>query len=123
MDQILLVENDLYFAQDVMKYFEQNKIPYRFETDGLHALNAVHEKLPAVVIADKELPNIDGLSLSKFIKLDEKFSKIKFLLLISSSADELSLEAGLDIDAIIEKPISPKELVERLISVLQGDDN
>jgi CheY-like chemotaxis protein len=62
------------------------------------------------------------LSLSKFIKLDEKFSKIKFLLLISSAADELSLEAGLDIDAIIEKPISPKELVERLISVLQGDD-
>ena len=108
MDQILLVENDLYFAQDVMKYFEQNKIPYHFETDGLHALNAVREKLPAVVIADKELPSIDGLSLSKFIKLDEKFSKIKFLLLISSAADELSLEAGLDIDAIIEKPISPK---------------
>lgn len=123
MDEILFVDNDIHFAQDVMQYFEQNGIPYQYETDGLSALNTVREKMPAVVIADKELPNLDGLSLSKFIKLDEKLSDIKFLLLTSSSSDELPLESSDELDAVIEKPIGPKVLVARLITVLQEVKN
>lgn len=123
MDQILFVENDLHFAQDVRQYFEQNGIPHQFETDGLSALNIVREKLPAVVIADKELPNLDGLSLCKFIKLDETLADIKFLLLTSSSSDEMPLESTAELDAVIEKPIGPEDLVARLITLLQSVEN
>ncbi len=119
MESILFVDNDIHFAQDVMKYFEKNGIPHVYETDGLNALNIVRDKKPSVVIADRELPNLDGLSLCKFIKLDETLSHIKFLLLTSSGTEDLIVGSSDGLDAAIEKPIGPKDLVDQLIKVLQ----
>ena len=123
MESILFVDNDLHFAQDVMKYFDEKGIPHIFETDGLNALNIVRDKKPAVVIADRELPNLDGLSLCKFIKLDETLSHIKFLLLTSSGTEDLIVGSSDGLDAAIEKPIAPKDLVEQLIKILQTVEN
>ncbi len=123
MEKILFVDNDIHFAQNVMKYFEQNGIPHVFETDGLNALNIVRNNKPAVVIADRELPNLDGLSLCKFIKLDEELAETKFLLLTSSGKDDLHFESENQLDAAIEKPIAPQDLVSELIKVLQTTES
>ena len=81
-------------------------------TDGNEALERVRELRPDIVLADIELPRMDGYSLCETIKGDPELSHAKIFLLKTSFASydqDRANNAGAE--GMLEKPFSPSALL------------
>ena len=83
--------------------------------DGLSALEAARASRPDLVIADVEMPGLDGFSLVRELHADSRLSSIPVLLL-SGQAGEDSRVEGLEAGATdyLVKPFSARELVAKI---------
>jgi DNA-binding response OmpR family regulator len=104
-------------------------VRYNLEKEGfgvISALNgesglaaALHE-LPDIIIIDLMLPGIDGLEVCRFLRSDNRTSRIPIVMLTAKSAESdrvLGLELGAD--DYLTKPFSPRELTARIKAVLR----
>jgi DNA-binding response OmpR family regulator len=84
--------------------------------DGAVARNRLKEITPDIIILDLHLPNVNGETLLKEIRADERFAKTRILLATADAllAERLHGKA----DMVLLKPISYiqlRQLAERLI--------
>ena len=75
-----------------------------------------------LALLDMQMPEIDGLSLGRIIKSDEKLSDISLVLLSSlgKHADSWA-EFKTNFDAYISKPVKASELYDKLCSIYSND--
>lgn len=86
-------------------------------TDGLEAWNGVQKLHPNIVIADVNMPGIDGFELCKRIRADKSYNNVFFITLTADSDRELRLKMlEVGSDEFLTKPFSTDELVSRLKS-------
>lgn len=88
--------------------------------NGAEALAKVHGVRPSLILADTEMPVLDGYELCRRVKADEALAEVPFIFL----TDEKSVEAkvrGLELGAedYLTKPIYIKEVITRVRMVLQ----
>lgn len=116
---ILLVDDDVedqFIFCDAMESVD-NAEPVHIECCGLDALNYLsslpHEKLPCVVLADLNMPKMNGSELLKQLKGDERFHNIP-IIIYTTSVNELEKQACLAMGAYdyITKPLSYKQSIE-----------
>jgi two-component system OmpR family response regulator len=90
----------------------------RIASDGQHALTAVREFRPDVIVLDVMLPDIDGLSVLSRLRADGIQTPILFLTAKDSVDDRI---AGLTVggDDYVTKPFSLEELVARLRALIR----
>jgi DNA-binding response OmpR family regulator len=82
-------------------------------SDGEEALQAVLERRPDLAIVDVRMPKMDGLELIRQIRADRE-SNIMPVIALSARVREANIAEGFDAgaDEYVNKPFSPKELVE-----------
>jgi DNA-binding response OmpR family regulator len=82
-------------------------------SDGEEALQAVLERRPDLAIVDVRMPKMDGLELIRRIRADRE-SNIMPVIALSARVREANITEGLEAgaDEYVNKPFSPKELVE-----------
>jgi two-component system phosphate regulon response regulator PhoB len=88
--------------------------------DGAEALRKARSVLPALIILDLMLPEIDGMEVCKQLKRDPATAKIPIIMLTAKAAEidrVLGLELGAD--DYVTKPFSPRELVLRVKNMLK----
>jgi two-component system chemotaxis response regulator CheY len=88
--------------------------------DGVEALEKAHsETLVDLVITDVHMPNMDGLTLVRELRLMPKYRAVPLLVLTSESGDKLKQE-GREAGATgwILKPFDPMRLIETIDSVM-----
>ena len=90
--------------------------------DGLDALNVLRsgETIIDVVIADVEMPRMDGFSLLQAVKADPRMATIP-LILMTSRADPADIRRGLDLGAsayITKQNFDQRELLATIGQVL-----
>jgi two-component system chemotaxis sensor kinase CheA len=88
--------------------------------DGVEAWSAVLETLPDVVVSDVEMPNMNGLELTRQIKGDARTQHLPVILLTSLSKPEQQ-EAGLRAGAnayLVKSRFDQRELLETIQAVL-----
>jgi DNA-binding response OmpR family regulator len=88
--------------------------------DGAEALRKARSVLPALIILDLMLPEIDGMEVCKQLKRDPATAKIPIIMLTAKAAEidrVLGLELGAD--DYISKPYSSRELVARIRAILR----
>ncbi|MFH8336406.1 SpoIIE family protein phosphatase [Streptomyces sp. AM6-12] len=84
-------------------------------TDGHEALRAVRAAAPELVISDVMMPRLDGLSLVRELRADQRTAAVPVLLLSARAGQEASIEglqAGAD-DYLV-KPFAAAELLARV---------
>ncbi|WP_440093907.1 HDOD domain-containing protein [Pseudomonas syringae] len=88
-------------------------------TDGKQAVEWMKRQLPDLVIAARELPGIDGLSLLRGVRNLRRQPSIPFIL-ISSRSDSASVREVLPLapTAYLTKPLNTEGLRQRLESLL-----
>jgi len=88
--------------------------------DGEEALRKAKATLPALIVLDLMLPEIDGLEVCKLLRRNSATAGIPILMLTAKAAEidrVLGLELGAD--DYVTKPFSPRELVLRIKRILQ----
>lgn len=65
---ILIVEDEPFFARMCAKTLGKDGRSIRVATDGKEALAMIHEKTPDLLVLDLLLPTMDGFSVLEFLK-------------------------------------------------------
>lgn len=118
--RILIVDDE----PEVVELVEFNLLQAGFDVvtanDGAEALKKARSALPALVILDLMLPELDGLEVCKTLRRDPVTAATPIIMLTAKAAEidrVLGLELGAD--DYLTKPFSPRELVLRVKKLLQ----
>jgi DNA-binding response OmpR family regulator len=121
MKQKILVVDDEPEAVDLVEFnLKQAGFDVVTAADGDEALKKAKAHLPALVVLDLMLPEIDGLEVCKLLRRDPATAKMPVLMLTAKAAEidrVLGLELGAD--DYVTKPFSPRELVLRIKKLLE----
>ncbi len=114
---ILVVEDEASIAEVVTLYLKRGGYNVQTASDGRKAMNIFERGQVDFVILDLMLPEVDGLSLTRWLR-DRSDVPIIMLTARREEADRIAgLELGAD-DYVV-KPFSPQELVSRVRAVMR----
>jgi len=117
--KILIVDDEA----DVLELVEFNLKAAGYEVltaaNGTQALSKAKQHLPALVLLDLMLPEIDGLDVCKQLRADPATAAIPIIMLTAKS-EEIDRVLGLELgaDDYVTKPFSPRELALRIKNLL-----
>ena len=114
---ILVVEDEASIAEVISLYLKRAGFNVLIASDGRQAMNVFDRQQPDFVILDLMLPEVDGLSFTRWLR-DRSDVPIIMLTARRAEIDRITgLEMGAD-DYVI-KPFSPQELVSRVRAVMR----
>ena len=116
---LLLIEDDA----DILNYIKMElKGKYNIYTanNGKEGLNQTLVHLPDIIVSDIVMPEMDGLTLCRILKTNEKTCHIPIILLTAKTSMEQQIE-GLEMgaDAYIPKPFNLKYLETQIDKLIQ----
>ncbi|RYY64000.1 MAG: response regulator [Chitinophagaceae bacterium] len=107
---ILLVEDDELDVIDIRRTLDKMKIVYHLQharngEEGLQALNNAGDNLPDVVLADINMPKMNGLEFLQALRRSENWKGLKCFI-ITTSDEKVDREAArrLGVSGFIVKP-------------------
>ena len=114
---ILVVEDEASIAEVVSLYLKRAGYSVQTASDGKQAMTLLEKQLPDLVILDLMLPEVDGLSLTRWLR-DRSDVPI---IMLTARREEIDRIAGLEMgaDDYVVKPFSPQELVSRVRAVMR----
>ena len=117
---ILIVEDEASIAEVVSLYLKRAGYNVLIAADGRQAMNTFDRQSPDFVILDLMLPEVDGLSLTRWLR-DRSDVPI---IMLTARREEIDRIAGLEMgaDDYVIKPFSPQELVSRVRAVMRRLD-
>lgn len=117
---ILVVDDEEDLAELVAFNLERNGFDTVMAFNGNEALALAREKVPALIVLDLMLPDVDGLEVFRRLKRQDNTARIPVIMLTAKS-DEADRVVGLELgaDDYVTKPFSPRELVLRVKAILR----
>jgi two-component system phosphate regulon response regulator PhoB len=118
--KILVVDDE----PDALELIEVNLKGAGFDVltaaNGRQALEKARATLPALILLDVMLPELDGLEVCKSLRRDPQTASIPIIMLTARAA-EIDRVIGLELgaDDYITKPFSPRELILRVKNLLK----
>ncbi len=112
---VLVVDDDSTTLRLLAAHMKRNGYAVEMARDGDAALKAVLNSPPDIVVADWQMPKMDGLELCRALRRSRAGANIFFLLLTGSSEDSTLIEAfDAGVDDFVTKPFSPRLLSARI---------
>jgi DNA-binding response OmpR family regulator len=114
---ILVVEDEASIAEVVSLYLKRAGFSVQTASDGKQAMNLFQRQNPDFVILDLMLPEVDGLSLTRWLRDRSNVP----IIMLTARRGEVDRIAGLELgaDDYVVKPFSPQELVSRVRAVMR----
>ena len=114
---ILVVEDEASIAEIVSLYLKRAGYDVQIASDGQRAMTLLEKEIPDFVILDLMLPEVDGLTLTRWLR---DHSNVPIIML-TARREEIDRIAGLEMgaDDYVVKPFSPQELVSRVRAVMR----
>jgi DNA-binding response OmpR family regulator len=120
---VLVAEDEPNIALSLQFIMNKAGFSVRVAEDGNLAILEIKKETPDVILLDIMLAKRDGFSVLETIKKNPKWSSIKVIVLTAKSRDEDKQRAlNLGADDYITKPFSSRQLVDRVIDLLGGDE-
>ncbi|MEI9904129.1 MAG: response regulator transcription factor [Asticcacaulis sp.] len=111
--KVLIVEDDMEAALNMQRGLQEAGIESRLAGDGAQGLEAVKAELPDVIILDRMMPVMDGVTMLQSLRADGTDVPVLFLSALGELEDRVSgLRAGAD-DYLV-KPYALTELLARV---------
>ncbi len=114
---ILVVEDEASIAEVVSLYLKRAGFTVITAADGRQAMTLFERQQPDFVILDLMLPEVDGLSLTRWLRDRSNVP----IIMLTARREEIDRITGLEMgaDDYVVKPFSPQELVSRVRAVLR----
>ena len=116
--RLLLVEDDSAVSRPLIQFLEREHFTVDLAEDGETGLRMALESEYAVVILDRQLPRLDGMSILKRLRSSGRATRVLFLSDTGDLSERIAaLHAGAD--DVLVKPFAQEELSARIYSVLR----
>jgi DNA-binding response OmpR family regulator len=114
---ILVIEDEASIAEVVSLYLKRAGYSVQIASDGRQAMSLFERQTPDFVILDLMLPEVDGLSLTRWLRDRSNVP----IIMLTARREEIDRIAGLEMgaDDYVVKPFSPQELVSRVRAVMR----
>ncbi|HZZ28611.1 MAG TPA: response regulator [Pirellulales bacterium] len=117
--RVLLCDDEIHILRAAEFKFTKAGYEVCCANNGLEAWEAIQREKPDVLITDCQMPRLDGIGLCKRIREHEAMRDLPVFML-TAKGYELShkeLKEQLGVLAVIAKPFSPRELLQRVDEV------
>lgn len=117
---ILIAASEPRMRRLTLRHLADAGFDVRTARDGHAALALLNESIPDLLIIEHRLPVLDGLALCRSIRRLYRAPALPVMVLMGNDCEDdriAALEAGAD--AVVGKPISPRELALRIRAVLR----
>ena len=120
--RILVADDSITIQKIVEMAFENEDADVEGIGDGQEAFDKVPEFKPDIVLADVEMPGLDGFELCQKIKGNPEFASIKVLLLASDFEDfDEGRFKECQAENHISKPFKSDDIVQMVTQVMTGE--
>ena len=122
---ILIVDDDPDILDGILMILESQDYRLRTARDGVMCLELLAEETPNLLILDLLMPRMDGWGVIREVRSNPNFADMPIMILTTviedASRRRYELETGysMDIQAYIEKPAKPNELINQVEKLLQ----
>jgi len=115
--KILVVEDEPSLSEVVSLYLKRAGYQVQVASDGRQAMTILEKQIPDFVILDLMLPEVDGLSITRWLRDRSNVP----IIMVTARREEIDRIAGLEMgaDDYVVKPFSPQELVSRVRAVMR----
>ena len=117
--EILIVDDEPHIVRALSFIFSKEGFAIDTATNGEDALAKCLSNTPKIAFLDLSMPKMDGISLCQRIRAEDQHPPPYIIILTCKGQDidkELCLNAGAD--DYMTKPFSPKEVLEKVRSLL-----
>ena len=113
--RVLIVDDDPLMGEHLKQLVSAAGFETATAISGAAALAAMRKKFASIVITDRHMPDMDGLTLCRTLR-DEQFDSYVYVMLLTAQDSEEDVLAGLEAgaDDYLSKRISSSQLVARL---------
>jgi DNA-binding response OmpR family regulator len=119
--RVLIVEDFEDSREMYVEFLSGNGFDVSQAADGVAALQSIEGSTPDVVVLDIALPKLDGLSVLRQLRADQRYVSLPVLTLSASlGADyqRVAMDAGAT--KALEKPCLPEELLAAVQNALKA---
>ena len=123
--RILVVDDDPDILDGILMILDSQDYQLSTARDGLECVNLLKGEIPDLLILDLLMPRMDGWGVIREVRSNPRYNDLPIMILTTvvedASRRRYELETGhsMDIQAYIEKPAKPAELltlVEKLLN-------
>lgn len=116
---VMIVDDDREQAHQIASFLSRFGIAVTQEDNGFAAVNTMRRDKPSVVIMDVRMPGLDGI---KAAQLAANLDYRPKIILMSGYADQVkrATEEGLDVFAVVDKPLPLRVLVRFVQNALNA---
>ena len=124
---ILVVDDDPDILEGIITILETQ--PYRLATarDGKKCMEMIREEIPDLLILDLLMPRMDGWGVIRELRNEPRYLNLPIMILTTVIEDasrrryELETGMAMDVQAYIQKPARPVDLIKRVEKLLKKD--
>lgn len=119
--RVLIVEDFADSRDMYVEFLAGNGFEVSEAEDGIAALQSIEGSIPDVVVLDIALPKLDGLSVLRQLRADQRYATLPVLTLSASlGADYHHIAMAAGATVALEKPCLPEELLEAVQNALKA---
>jgi CheY-like chemotaxis protein len=87
----------------------------RAAANGAEALETLRERPAALVLADQNMPGMDGLAFIRALRADQALGAPRIIMVSGqTSAEHADAARAAGADAMLVKPVSPRDLLQAI---------
>ena len=122
--RVLLCDDEIHILRAAEFKFKKAGYDVCIASDGQEAWEAIEEQKPDILITDCQMPRLDGFGLVERVRENPDTRDLPVLMLTAKgfelSHDELTEKWN--VIAVIAKPFSPRELLQKVDAILSEQD-
>lgn len=112
---VLVVDDSLTVRKITSRFLQREGFRVAIARDGVEALEALEDELPAVMLLDIEMPRMDGFEVARHVRAGNLSRDLPIIMITSRTADKHRQHAEeLGVNAYMGKPYQEDELLEEI---------
>jgi two-component system alkaline phosphatase synthesis response regulator PhoP len=124
---ILIVDDDPDILDNIIIVLETQ--PYRLGTaqDGKKCMEMMKEEVPDLLILDLLMPRMDGWGVIREMRSEPRYANVPIMILTTVIEDasrrryELETGMAMSVQAYVQKPVMPTEMIRRVERLLEPE--
>ncbi len=126
---ILIVDDDPDILDNIITVLETQ--PYRLGTarDGKKCMEMMKDQVPDLLILDLLMPRMDGWGVIRAMRSEPRYANVPIMILTTVIEDasrrryELETGMAMSVQAYVQKPVMPTDLIRRVERLLEPENH